>query len=420
MSTAKDWNDMKGLLEERKKLLTDMQALNERADFGPLEQEQFDKMDARYRELDGSIARMQRIESLRSELARPEFSAQTPARVSAENASRQAFARALLTGDMSEYRATINGNANSTSNAPVPTDMQRRIVELAGKSLVLRNLATVYTVASDQQITVDASIPTGYLVDESTTTTDSYGSPTNSVTESSITFGRKTVGDFAFSCRVPVTKFAYADYINGGDFLARRVAEGVYQAEEQFLMTGSGAASATGAPAQPTGAITAIKAVTGQRHVGTGSGATGAGLTTLAADDVINATHKILPRYRSNLRWLMGDDVAKTVRLFKDSSNRYLWQVSDSVPEGLTNGISGTLYGVPVSISEFMPTTTAANDVAAVIGNWSYVEIYDRGALEFWVDQTTQMQKLSTVLQAWKRSDVVVTNTNAFGYLAFK
>jgi len=30
------------------------------------------------------------------------------------------------------------------------------------------------------------------------------------------------------------------------------------------------------------------------------------------------------------------------------------------------------------------------------------------------------MQKLMTVLQAWKRSDVVVTNTNAFGWLAFK
>jgi HK97 family phage major capsid protein len=420
MSTAKDWNDMKGLLEERKKLLLDMQQLNERADFGSLEQEQFEKMDARYRELDGSISRMHRIETLRSELARPEFTAQSPARVSADGASRAAFARALLTGDMNEYRGTINGNANSTSNAPVPVDMQRRIVELAGKSLVLRNLATVYTVASDQQITVDASIPTGYLVDESTTTTDSYATPTNSVTESAITFGRKTVGDYAFSCRVPVTKFAYADYVGGGDFLARKVAEGVYQTEEQFLMTGTGGASATGAPAQPLGAISAIKAVTAQRHVGTGSGATGAGLTTLGADDVISATHKILPRYRANLRWVMGDDVAKTVRLFKDTTNRYLWQVSDNVQEGLTNGISGTLYGIPVSISEFMPTTTAANDVAAVVGNFSYVEIYDRGALEFWVDQTTQMQKLSTVLQAWKRSDVVVTNTAAFGYLAFK
>ena len=299
--------------------------------------------------------------------------------------------------------------------------MQRRIVELVQKSLVLRSVATVYSVGSDQQITIDASTPTGYLVDESTTTTDSYAAPTNSVTESSITFTRKTVGDFAYAVRLPVTKFAYQDYIGGGDFLARKVGEGVYLAEEQYLMNGDGSASATGNPAQPSGAITVIKAATGQRHTGTGAGATGAGLTTLAADDIIDTVHKILPRYRqSGLRWMMGDDVAKTVRKFKDSQNRYLWQVSDNVTEGLTNGINGTLYGIPVSISEFMPTAVTANSVAAVVGNWSYVEIYDRGPVEFSVDTTSQMQKLMTILQAWKRSDVVVTNVNAFGYLGFK
>jgi HK97 family phage major capsid protein len=417
--TATEWNDMKGMLEERKQLLTDMQKLNDRTDFGTLEQEQWDRMDTRYRQLDGEISRAQRAQALKAELAKPEF-ASAPAAIRASGSEqREAFARALLTGDMAAYRGTIVANQNSTTNAPVPVDMQRRIVELAGKSLVLRSVATVYNVGSDQQITVDASIPTGYLVDESTTTTDSYASPTNSVTEATITFARKTVGDFAFACRVPVTKFAYADYVNGGDFLARRVAEGVYQAEEQFLMSGTGGASATGAPAQPLGAINAIKADTTQRYVAT-AGSAGGGLATIAADDIINTVHKILPRYRTNLRWMVGDSVARTFRTLKDGANRYLWQVSDNVTEGLANGLNGTLYGIPLTISENMPTTLATNDVAAVVGDWSYVEIYDRGALEFTVDATTQMQKLTTVLQAWKRSDVVVTRTASFGFLAYK
>jgi HK97 family phage major capsid protein len=411
------------MMQERKKLLTDMQALNERADFGPLDQEQWDNMDARYQELDKSISREQRAAKLAEELKRPVLEPRAQLASGGFESSREyrdLFARALATGNMAELRGTINGNATSTSNAPVPTDMQRRIIELVQKSLVLRSVATVYTVASDQQITVDASTPTGYLVDESTTTTDSYAAPTNSVTESGITFSRKTVGDFAFAVRVPVTKFAYQDYVGGGDFIARKVGEGVYLAEEEYLMNGDGSASATGNPAQPNGAITVIKAATGQRHTGTGSGSTGAGLTTLAADDVIDTVHKILPRYRTNLRWMMGDNVAKTVRKFKDSSNRYLWQVSDNVTEGLTNGLSGSLYGIPVAISEHMPTAVTAGSVAAVVGNWSYVEIYDRGPLEFFVDTTSQMQKLMTILQAWKRSDVVVTNTLAFGYLGFK
>lgn len=425
MATATTWNVLSEQMQERKKLLADMQELNNRTDFGPLEQEQWEKMDARYQELDKSIAREQRAAKIADELKRPviearaSFSAQ-PESISASREYRDAFARALATGSMSEIRGTINGNANSTSNAPVPVDMQRRIVELLQKQLILRSVATVYSVGSDQQITVDASTPTGYLVDESTTTTDSYAAPTNAITQSSITFARRTIGDFAFAVQVPVTKFAYADYIGGGDFLARKVGQGVFLAEEQFLMTGDGSASATANPAQPTGCITRIVADTGQRFVGTGSGSSGAGLTTLAADDIIDTVHKMLPRYRSNLRWMMGDDVAKTVRKFKDGSNRYLWQVSDNVAEGLSNGLNGQLYGIPVSISEFMPTSTAANACAAVCGNWSYVEIYDRGPIEFLVDATSQAQKLATVLTAWKRSDVTVTNTKAFSYLAFK
>lgn len=425
-----DIANLKALMEERKKTLLDMQQVNDRASFGPTDQDQWEKLDTRYRELDGQIVRAQRAEMLKAEMGKPLIDAYVAAPekrngyelVGGYHASpeyRSLFVRALQTGSMHEIRGTINGNTNSTSNAPVPVDMQRRIVELVQKQLVLRSVATVYSVGSDQQITIDASTPTGYLVDESTTTTDSYASPTNSITQSGVTFSRKTIGDYAFAVQVPVTKFAYQDYIGGGDFLARKVSDGVYLAEEQYLMTGDGSVAATGNPAQPTGCITSIKAATGQRFVAT-AGSTGQGLATIAADDVIETVHKILPRYRSNLRWMMGDAVAKTVRKLKDNSNRYLWQVSDNVAEGLTNGLSGQLYGVPVAISEFMPTTTAANDVAAVLGNWSYVEIYDRGPLEFLVDTTSQAQKLMTILTAWKRSDVVVTNTNAFGYLAYK
>ena len=422
MTTANVWNNLNEKMQERKKLLTDMQSLNERADFGTLEREQFDRMEARYTELDREIDREQRAAKLADEMKKPTLASRSTAPggdVTGGAEYRAAFARALATGSMAEIRGTINGNSNLTSNAPVPVDMQRRIVELVQKQLLLRSVATVYSVGSDQQITIDASTPTGYIVDESTTTRDSYASPTNSVTESAITFARKTIGDYAFAVRLPVTKFAYQDYVGGGDFLARKVGEGVFLAEEQYLMTGDGSASATGNPAQPTGAITAIAAATGQKYTAT-AGSTGQGLSTLAADNIIDTVHEILPRYRTNLRWMMGDDVAKTVRKFKDGSNRYLWQVSDNVAEGLSNGLNGTLYGIPVSISEHMPTAVTADAVAAVVGNWSYVEIYDRGPIEFLVDTTSQMQKLMTVLQAWKRSDVVVTNTNAFGWLAFK
>lgn len=416
--------DLKVKMEERKKLLTDMQALNDRKDFGGLEREQWDKMDARYTELDREIEQAQRAARIDSEMRKPVHEIAPLAVRAAEKAVaadfsasaeyRSAFAKALRTGDMAEIRALNTGS----SNAPMPVDMQRRIWELMMKETPLRGLARVFNVATDQQITVETAIPTGYLVDESTTTTDGYASPTSTVTESTGTFGRKTIGDFTYAVRSKVTYQAYNDYINGGSYLANKVAQALAQTEEQYLMTGNGSASATGNPAQPSGVVTQINTAD-NKFTFTG-GTTGQGWTGLTADAVIETAHLVSPQYRrgGSLRWIMGDTAAKEIRKLKDGSNRYLWQVSDNVAEGLTNGINGSLYGIPVVISQFMPTTTAAADVAFIVGDFSNVEIYDRGAVEFMLDQYTDLVKLNVFLQTWKRSDLTVM-TGAAGYRPF-
>lgn len=416
--------DLKVKMEERKKLLTDMQALNDRKDFGGLEREQWDRMDARYTELDREIEQAQRAARIDSEMRKPVHEIAPLAVRAAEKAVatdfsasaeyRSAFAKALRTGDMAEIRALNTGS----SNAPMPVDMQRRIWELMMKETPLRGLARVFNVATDQQITVETAIPTGYLVDESTTTTDGYASPTSTVTESTGTFGRKTIGDFTYAVRSKVTYQAYNDYINGGSYLANKVAQALAQTEEGFLMTGNGSASATGNPAQPNGVVTQINAAD-NKFTFTG-GTTGQGWTGLTADAVIETAHLVSPQYRrgGSLRWIMGDTAAKEIRKLKDGSNRYLWQVSDNVAEGLTNGINGSLYGIPVVISQFMPTTTAALDVAFIVGDFSNVEIYDRGPVEFMLDQYTDLVKLNVFLQTWKRSDLTVM-TGAAGYRPF-
>lgn len=416
--------DLKAKMEERKKLLTDMQALNDRKDFGGLEREQWDRMDARYTELDREIEQAQRAARLDAEMRKPVHEIAPLAVRAAEKAVaadfaasaeyRSAFAKALRTGDMAEIRALNTGS----SNAPMPVDMQRRIWELMMKETPLRGLARVFNVASDQQITVETAIPTGYLVDESTTTTDGYASPTSSVTESTGTFGRKTIGDFTYAVRSKVSYQAYNDYINGGSYLANKVAQALAQTEEGYLMTGDGSSSATGNPAQPTGVVTAINTAD-NKFTFTG-GSTGQGWTGLTADAVIETAHLVSPQYRrgGSLRWIMGDTAAKEIRKLKDGSNRYLWQVSDNVAEGLTNGINGSLYGIPVVISQFMPTATTAGAVAFIVGDFSNVEIYDRGPVEFMLDQYTDLVKLNVFLQTWKRSDLTVM-TGAAGYRPF-
>ena len=145
--------DLKAKMEERKKLLTDMQALNDRKDFGGLEREQWDRMDARYTELDREIEQAQRAARLDAEMRKPVHEIAPLAVRAAEKAVaadfsasaeyRSAFAKALRTGDMAEIRALNTGS----SNAPMPVDMQRRIWELMMKETPLRGLARVFNVA---------------------------------------------------------------------------------------------------------------------------------------------------------------------------------------------------------------------------------------------------------------------------------
>lgn len=420
MTTANVWNTLNEKMTERKKLLIEMQALNERADFGPLEREQWDRMDERYQQLDREIERDQRSAKLADEMNRPVLAsravAQAPAAadVASTNEYRAAFGRALRTGDMGELRAL----STITSNAPLPTDMQRRIWELMMKEMPLRGLARVFNVAADQQITVETAIPTGYIVDESNATTEAYAAPTGTVTESTGTFSRKTIGDFIYAVRSRVTYQAYNDYVGNGSYLASKVAQALADTEERYLMTGSGVASSTGVPAQPNGVVTQINTAD-NKFTFTG-GNTGDGWTGLTADAVIDTAHLVSPQYRrgASFRWMIGDAGAKAVRKLKDGSNRYLWQVSDNVAEGLTNGINGSLYGIPVVVSQYMPSTTAAADVAMIIGDFSNVEIYDRGGIEFALDQYTELAKLNVFLQTWKRSDLTVM-VGAAGYRPF-
>lgn len=419
-------------LIERKQLLKDMQELNSRADFGTLQQEQYDRMDARYVELDALIqgesraaALASRVESLGKPTLRAQAAATTVGNrvadgdVASTPEYRAAFGRALKSGNFHELRTLTTG----TSNAPLPTDMQRRIWQLLQNDMPLRSIARATTIGSDQQVTVETAIPTGYLVNE----VDVASSSINSVTESDPTFTRKTIGDYAYAARTPITYQAYNDYIQGGTYLADKLAMAVGLAEERYLMTGDASAAASANPAQPSGVVTTVVAAANKYTMTVGTANTGGWAGIVGAPEaIIETAHLVSPQYRrgSSFRWMMGDTAAKNIRMLKDGNGRFLWQVSDNVTEGITNGLSGNLYGIPVIVSQFMPTAITTGACAALCGDFSNVEIYDRGPIESKLDDMTGLQTLTWKLQAWKRSDVVtytgVSGLRPFAFLAFK
>jgi DNA polymerase-4 len=80
------------------------------------------------------------------------------------------FMHSIIGGDMAAFRAL----STTTSNAPVPTDLERRIIEKRQQASVIRQLATVYTIDSSRDVTVEGSLPTTAKVAEGDQNTEAW------------------------------------------------------------------------------------------------------------------------------------------------------------------------------------------------------------------------------------------------------
>jgi HK97 family phage major capsid protein len=135
--------------------------------------------------LDSDMTEIEKLIQLRkvaAEAAAPEFTARVAdddgkwlyegmsARKRKQYAGREyteRFMGAIIGGDMAAFRALSTG----TSNAPVPTDLERRIIEKRQQVSVMRQLATVMTIDSTREVSVEGALPTTAKVAEGGTIT---------------------------------------------------------------------------------------------------------------------------------------------------------------------------------------------------------------------------------------------------------
>ena len=111
-----------------------------------------------------------------------------------------------------------------------------------------------------------------------------------------------------------------------------------------------------------------------------------------AAKEVTNALtslryEKIPAQYWGGLKWIMGQETFAAIAGTLDAQNRPLYQPLITSTVGESNYI-GTILGLPVSVSNNLPTKTAGN-VAAVLMHTEDYGIFDRSGFSQLLDPYT-------------------------------
>lgn len=309
--------------------------------------------------------------------------------------------KAVASGNPMELRAL----STSSSNAAIPTDMERRIVERLQQVNVMRQIAVVRTINSKRSIPVENALPTTNLIGEGSSVTDS--DPTFSTAIS--------VTPYKLVTRTTLSQEFIEDAIGQGDpgtglqYVADRLAMSMALKQEEFYTAGTGSS-------QPQGI-----AGTGNNITQTTDLGAGVALTTVTADQLIDTVHLVPVQYRSSprFRWLISDAFLRAVRKLKNTvttsgATEYIWAPGTSTTNSLVGGVPATIYGVPYSVGQYVPTTTANGATYAVIGDFNYFEIFDRTGITSMTDPYSAMSTMQTNLYVYSRTDSKVMLPAAF------
>ena len=349
-------------------------------------------------ERDAQMTAMQkRLKALESQ---PIFEARRPS-IAADVGSgdyKKRWCNALCRGDASEFRAL----SLSTAGAGIPTDMERRIVDKLQQASVMRSLAKVSQINSKRTITIGDALPSTALIAEA-----------NSITASDPTFGTAvSVVPYKFATRVLMSQEFIEDAIGTGDigtgldYVADKCAMSIALSQENYLTTGTNSS-------EPQGIAAA--AMTANTDLG-GGGAGNAFADDITGDIIIDLVHKIKPQYRTGPKfaWVMHDSCIAAIRKLKVNTTDYIWKPSEN--GGLTQGLPGTIYGIPYYANAYMTTatTTTNGKVVAVVGNFDYFEMFERTGITSMLDPYSNAATHQTQLILYTRWDSKIMQNEAF------
>jgi HK97 family phage major capsid protein len=375
------------------------------------ERQKFARMDAdlsaveataQVRALEARLAKLESQPMLESRLtARP------TALGNADDPNSPAYSARWLKAMVNNDHAEMRALSLASTNAGIPTDMERRIVERLREANIMRAIAVVTQIDSKRTITVENALPATNLITEASSITASDPSFSTAI----------SVVPYKYATRVVISQEFIEDAIGQNgigsalDYVAQRAALSIALKQEEAYTIGTGSS-------QPQG-ITA----SGGIAQGVDLGAAVA-LTTTTADNLVDAMFAVKPAYRNSprFRWLISDEFLKHVRKLKNTVTtsgqlEYIWTPGTATVNQLVGGLPATILGVPYSVGQYMPTTTASDAIYAVIGDFNYFEIFDRTGITSMVDPYSSSATHQTNLILYSRTDSKIMLPEAFAYI---
>jgi HK97 family phage major capsid protein len=305
---------------------------------------------------------------------------------------------AIVTGDNKEMRAL----SLTSSNAAIPTDLERRIVQKLQQANVVRGMCSVSTIDSKRTISVESTLPTTALVGEAIAITLSDPSFSTAV----------SVVPYKYVTAVKMSQEFIEDAIGTGGigsglaYVADKMGLSIGLAQEEAFTVGTGSSQPQGIASDAVGAV--LLGISQVTDLG------GAAVTTVTGDNLIDTVHLVAPQYRASPRfsWLISDTLLKTVRKIKVNTTDYVWKVGNE--GGITGGAPGTIYGVPYRVNQYVKTATTNANVFAVVGDFNYFEIFDRTSMTSMMDPYSAAANHQTTLYTYTRTDSHLMLAQAF------
>ena len=271
-----------------------------------------------------------------------------------------------------EVKAYQADNPAGFGFAVPPQELVQNFITLMKDNVYLRRLATTYTIPHAESLGVPA-------IDTDPSDSDWTNEISVGKEETTLATGKREFRPNPLAKYIRESKKLLRQVPAVESLILDRLAYKMAITEEKAFLLGSGANAPLGVFTASTAGIS-----TARDTAAAGTGST----TAIASDDVINTFYSLKAQYRARATWIMHRNVVAKVRLFKDTTNNYIWTSGYGLLQGLGpgGGLEGAyperLLGAPILESEYAPNTFTTGLYMATVGDFS----------KYWIADAQDMQ----------------------------
>ncbi len=382
--------NLKSMAEQRAELMQQMKQLTEKAEaeqraFSEEEDQQFDELEQKIKDIDKTIEKLDRARGIPQGLQRQEReNGEEKEEKEKERREERAFA-AYIRGELLQERAEDNLTAGD-NGAVIPASIVNKIIQK------VHDISPIYQMATKYNIGGTVSIP--YYDEETNSITMAYATEFAELEGTAGRFGSIELKGFLAGALSKVSK----SLINNSSFqivpfVVNAMANSISRWIERELLVGT------------ADKIEGLKGV--KQNIDA------AAATKVTADELIDLQEAVPDAFQAGAVWIMNKSTRTSIRKLKDGDGNYILNKDATATWGYT------LFGKDVYTSENMPEM-AAGQTAVYYGDFSglAVKVSEDVSIEVLREKFATQHAVGVV--AWLEMDAKVENAQKIAKLTMK